>query len=84
MPGKSHGQRSLASCSSWGHKEFNVTEQLTHRHTHRHTQTHTQTHTDTHTHTHTHTHTDITDPAQARVVLEGRTTALGGPHANLV
>ena len=30
FPGKSHGQRMLASCSPWGHKESERTEQLTH------------------------------------------------------
>ena len=29
FPGKSHGQRSLASCSPWGLKALNMTEQLT-------------------------------------------------------
>ena len=29
LPGKSHGQRNLESCSSWGHKELDTTEQLT-------------------------------------------------------
>ena len=28
LPGKSHGQRSLAGYSSWGHKESDMTEQL--------------------------------------------------------
>ena len=28
LPGKSHGQRSLAGYSPWGHKELNITEQL--------------------------------------------------------
>ena len=28
LPGKSHGQRSLAGCSPWGHKESDMTEQL--------------------------------------------------------
>ena len=28
LPGKSHGQRSLVSCSPWGHKESDTTEQL--------------------------------------------------------
>ena len=27
LPGKSHGQRGLAGCSSWGHKELDTTEQ---------------------------------------------------------
>ena len=45
--GKSHGQRSLAGYSSWGHKEWDMTEQLTHT---------------LHTHTHTHTHIYITFP----------------------
>ena len=30
LPGKSHGQRSLAGYSPWGHKELDTTEQLTH------------------------------------------------------
>ena len=29
LPGDSHGQRSLAGYSPWGHKELNMTEQLT-------------------------------------------------------
>ena len=37
--GKSHGQRSLAGYSSWGHKQLDTTEQLS-RHTHTHTHTH--------------------------------------------
>ena len=37
LPEKFHGQRSLASCSPWGRKESDVTEQLS---------THTQTHRD--------------------------------------
>ena len=28
LPGKSHGQRSLVSCSPWGHKESDTTERL--------------------------------------------------------
>ena len=28
LPGKSHGQRSLAGCSPWGHKEPDMTDQL--------------------------------------------------------
>ena len=28
LPGKSHGQRSLAGCSSWGRKESFTAEQL--------------------------------------------------------
>ena len=28
LPGKSHGQRSLVSCSPWGHKELDTTERL--------------------------------------------------------
>ena len=27
LPGKSHGWRSLAGCSPWGHKDSDVTEQ---------------------------------------------------------
>ena len=29
FPGKAHGQRSLAGCSPWGHKESDTTKQLT-------------------------------------------------------
>jgi len=29
LPGEFQGQRSLAGCSLWGHKELNTTEQLT-------------------------------------------------------
>ena len=29
LPGESHGQRTLAGCSPWGHKELVMTEQLT-------------------------------------------------------
>ena len=29
-PGECHGQRSLAGCSLWDHKELHMTEQLTH------------------------------------------------------
>ena len=29
-PGEAHGQRSLAGCSPWGHKESDTTEQLKH------------------------------------------------------
>ena len=43
LVGESHGQRSLAGYSPWGHKESDMTEQLTHTHTHRHTHTHTHT-----------------------------------------
>ena len=32
LPGESHGQRSLADCSPWGHKESHTTEPLTHTH----------------------------------------------------
>ena len=38
LPSESHGQRSLVGYSSWGHKELDMTEQLsTHTHTHSHT-----------------------------------------------
>ena len=37
LPGKSHAQRSLVSCSPSGCKELDMTEQLTHTHTHTHT-----------------------------------------------
>ena len=30
LPGESHGQRSLAGYSPWGHKELDTTERLTH------------------------------------------------------
>jgi len=29
LPGESHGQKSLAGYSSWGHKESDTTEELT-------------------------------------------------------
>ena len=38
LPGKSHGQRSLAGYSPWGRKESDMTE---HAHPHTHTHTHT-------------------------------------------
>ena len=38
LPGKSHGQRSLAGYSPWGHKESDMTQWLSaHVHTHTHT-----------------------------------------------
>ena len=33
LPGESHGQRSLAGCSPWGHGESDTTEWLTHTYT---------------------------------------------------
>ena len=48
LPGESHGQRSLAGYSPWGHKELDTTEWLTHTHKtyilyiHRHTHINTQ------------------------------------------
>ena len=33
FPGEFHGLRSLAGYSSWGHKELDMTERLTHTHT---------------------------------------------------
>ena len=44
LPGKSHGQRSLAGYSPWGCKESDMTE-LAHPHTATHTPPHTATHT---------------------------------------
>ena len=44
LPGKSHGQRSLAGYSPWGRKESDMTEPVpacAHVHTHTHTHTHT-------------------------------------------
>ena len=34
LPGKSHGQRSLAGYNPWGHKELDMTSDWTHAHTH--------------------------------------------------
>ena len=34
LPGKSHGQRSLAGYSPWGHKELDMSEWLNHHHPH--------------------------------------------------
>ena len=45
LPGKFHGQRSLADYSPWGHKESDTTDELSAR-------------TRARTHTHTHTHKD--------------------------
>ena len=43
LPGESHGQRSLAGCSPWGHKETQLTAQMcAHTHAHTHTRTHTE------------------------------------------
>ena len=66
LPGKLHGQRSLAGPSPWDQKELDATE-YTHTCTHTHICTHTQintcvhtcidTHIDTHMHACTHTHT---------------------------
>ena len=35
LPVESHGQRSLAGYSPWGHKESDTTERLTHTYSHR-------------------------------------------------
>ena len=43
LPGESHGQRRLVGDSPWGHKESDMTEQLTHTRTCAHTHTHTHT-----------------------------------------
>ena len=48
LPGKSHGQRSLAGYSPWGHKESDITEVTKHALTHiphTHTTHPSQTHT---------------------------------------
>ena len=37
LPGKFHRQRSLAGYSTWGRRELDTVEQLTHTHTHTHT-----------------------------------------------
>ena len=34
LPGESHGQRSLVAYNPWGHKESDMTEQLTHTYKH--------------------------------------------------
>ena len=39
LPGEFHGQKRLVGYSSWGHKESDTTELLTHTHTHTHTHT---------------------------------------------
>ena len=41
LPGESQGQRSLEGYSSWGRKQLDTTERLTHTHTHTHTHTDT-------------------------------------------
>ena len=46
LPGKYHGQKSLAGYNPWGHKASDTIERArTHTHTHAHTYTHTHTHT---------------------------------------
>ena len=50
LPGKFHGQRSLAGYSSWGRKESDMTDPVR-------TRAHTHMHSHMHMHTHTHTHT---------------------------
>ena len=40
LSGEFHGQRSLVGYSPWGHKESDMTEQITHTHTHTHTCVH--------------------------------------------
>ena len=52
LPGKSHGQRSLAVYSLWDRKEWNTTEQLRARTLTMYAHTCSRTHTHTHTHTH--------------------------------
>ena len=32
LPGESHGQRTLVGCSPWGHKELDMTEQVSTAH----------------------------------------------------
>ena len=60
LPGKSHGQRSLAGYGPWGHKESDMTSN---KHFHffsfSYTHTHTYTHTDTHTHKYIYMYTYI-------------------------
>ena len=56
LPGKFHGQRSLAGYSLWGHKESDMAE-CTHTHTHTHTHRVCEPMAlPSHVHTHTHTH----------------------------
>ena len=43
LPGESHGQKSLAGYSPWGHKESDMPEEPSMRVTHTHTHTHTHT-----------------------------------------
>ena len=43
LPGESHGRRSLAGYSPWGHKECDMPERA-HTHTHTRTRAHTHTH----------------------------------------
>ena len=64
LPGKSHGQRSLAGYSPWGRKELDRTQRM-----------HAHMRMRTHTHTHTHTHTsgwkmDESNPAHTHKWLE--------------
>ena len=43
LAGKFQGQRSLVGYSPWGHRESDMTEQITHACTRTHTHTHTHT-----------------------------------------
>ena len=54
LPGKFHGQQSLAVYNPWGCKESDMTGWLR---THTHTRAHRHMHTCTHTHTRAHAHT---------------------------
>ena len=40
---ESYGQRSMVGYSPWGHKESDMSEQLTHTHTHTHREVHIYT-----------------------------------------
>ena len=64
LPGKSHGQKSLAGYGPWGHKESDMTSNkhfhfffiFIHTHTHTHTHIHTQTHTHINIYIYVHIH----------------------------
>ena len=64
LPGKFHGQWSLAGYSLWGRKELDMTE-------------HAHTYTCKHLHMHTHTHTHTTQCIVIRSFLHARHRARG-------
>ena len=68
--GNPHGQRSLAGCSPWGHKQSDMTEQLSTE------RTCSRAHTHTHTHTHTHVYVQPNHFAIHLKLIQRKSTTL--------